>query len=197
MARGNGVRVVTHDDRDRWDTRHMAADDADPAPSEFLVEFAAQLPTTGRALDLACGRGRNAVWLARRGLTVDAIDISSIALAKTMTLATRHGVANRVRTIEHDLAAGLPRVDGEYDVVMCLHFRQPDLWPRMRELVALGGMLLIETLARHPSNLDVNPDFLGERDELLAAADGLAIELHGRAAAGKRVVDRLFARRVR
>jgi 2-polyprenyl-3-methyl-5-hydroxy-6-metoxy-1,4-benzoquinol methylase len=188
---------MTPTDRDRWDTRHMAADDADPPPSEFLVEFAAQLPTTGRALDVACGRGRNAVWLARRGLMVDAVDISSIALAKARTLATRHGVADRVRTIEHDLANGLPALDGVYDVVMCLHFRQPSLWPRMREFVAPGGVLLIETLARHPSNLDVSPDFLGERDELLAAADGLDVVFHGRATAARRAADRLFAKRVR
>jgi 2-polyprenyl-3-methyl-5-hydroxy-6-metoxy-1,4-benzoquinol methylase len=186
---------VTDTDRDRWDTRHMAADDADPAPSEFLVEHAAQLPSAGRALDVACGRGRNAVWLARRGLKVDAVDISSIALAKAMSLATRHGVADRVRTIEHDLAKGLPSLNGAYDVVMCLHFRQPALWPRMRELVAPGGVLLIETLARHPSNLDVNPDFLGERDELLAAAGDLDVVFHGRATAAKRAADRLFARR--
>jgi len=173
----------------------MAADDADPAPSEFLVEFAAQLPKTGRALDVACGRGRNAVWLARRGLTVDAVDISSIALAKAMSLAARHGVADRVRTIEQDLADGLPPLGGTYDVVMCLHFRQLSLWPRLRELVAPGGVLMIETLARHPSNLDVSPDFLGERDELLAAAGDLDVVFHGRATTGKRASDRLFARR--
>ena len=182
-------------DRDRWDTRHMAADEADPPPSEFLVEYASHLPTTGRALDVACGRGRNAVWLARRGLTVDAVDISSIALAKAMSLATRHGVAKRVRTIESDLAGGMPPLDGAFDIVMCLHFRQPSLWPRMRELVAPGGVLLIETLARHPSNLDVSPDFLGERDELLAAAGDLDVVFHGRATTGKRASDRLFARR--
>jgi hypothetical protein len=78
---------------------------------------------------------------------------------------------------------------------MCLHFRRPDLWPAMRRLVAPGGVLLIETLARHPSNLDVNPNFLGERDELVAAAGDLVVEIHGRATAGKRATDRLLARR--
>jgi len=181
-------------DRDRWDARHMAADDADPAPSEFLVESASRLPTTGRALDLACGRGRNAVWLARRGFTVDAVDVSTIALAKATTLATRHGVADRLHTIEHDLSDGLPPLDGKYDVVAVLHFREPALWPSLAGLLAPGGVLLIEVLARDASNLDVNPDFLGERDELLAAAGGLVVEVHGRATVGKRAVDRLFAR---
>jgi len=173
---------MTPSDRDRWDARHMAADDVDPAPSEFLVEFAAKLPATGRALDLACGRGRNAVWLARRGFDVDAVDVSTIALAKAMSLAGRHGVADRVHTIEAELSTALPPLTGPYDVVMCLHFRSPAIWPAMRELVAPGGVLLIETLARHPSNLDVAPEFLGEPGELLAAAAGLAVEFHGRAA---------------
>ena len=175
----------------------MAADDVDPAPSEFLVEYAAKLPATGRALDLACGRGRNAVWLARRGFDVDAVDISAIALAKARSLAARHGVADRVHTIEADLNAELPPLTGPYDVVICLHFRAPAIWPGMRELVAPGGVLVIETLARHPSNLDVNPDFLGEPDELAAAAGELVVEFEGRAVTGKRASDRLFARRVR
>lgn len=181
--------------RERWDTRHMAADETDPPPSEVLVELVDLLPRSGVALDLACGRGRNAVWLAQRGLDVDAVDISSIALAKAMSLAARRGVADRVKPIEHDLDAGLPRLRDRYDVVVCLHFRQPKLWPALAPLVAQGGVLIVEVLARDPANLDVNPEFLGERDELLAAARGLEIEFHGRTSVGKRAADRIVARR--
>lgn len=171
----------------------MAADEVDPAPSEFLVETADHLPKTGRALDLACGRGRNAVFLARRGLVADAVDVSTIGLAKARTLAERHGVADRVRTIEHDLVRGLPPLAGTYDVVIVVHFRDPSLWPSLPRLVAPEGLLLVEVLARDASNLDVDPDFLAERDELLAAAAGLVVELRGRASVGKRAVDRLLA----
>lgn len=181
--------------RDRWDDRHMAADDANPTPSAFLVEYEAQLPHAGRVLDVACGRGRNAVWLARRGFRADVVDFSSIALAKAMTLAARHGVADHVRAVEHDLEGGLPRLDGQYDLVLCLHYRDASLWPRLAPLVAPRGALLVEVLARDPTNLDVNPEFLGERDELLAAAGDLEVVFSGRATAGRRVVDRLFARR--
>lgn len=175
----------------------MAADDVDPAPSAFLVETAERLPVSGRALDIACGRGRNAAWLATRGLCVDAIDVSTIGLAKARSLAARRGVADRVRTIERDLTQGLPPLDGPYEVVMCLHYRDPALWPALPALVAPSGVLLVETLARDATNLDLNPDHLSERDELLAAATGLSILFHGRAAAGKRATDRLLARRVR
>ena len=182
-------------DRERWDYRHMAADDADPVPSQFLVEYEARLPGAGRVLDLACGRGRNAVWLARRGFRVDAVDFSSIALAKAMTLAARRGVADRVRTIEHDLESGLPQLDGVYELVLCLHFRHASLWPSLARLVAPQGALLVEVLAHDATNLDVDCEFLGERDELLSAASGLDVEFSGRAQTGKRAVDRLFARR--
>ena len=186
---------MTENARDRWDDRHMAADDAEIRPSEFLVEFEPRLPRAGRVLDLACGRGRNAVWLARRGFRADVVDFSSIALAKAMTLAARHGVADRVRALEHDLEGGLPELEGAYDLVICLHYRDASLWPRLARLVAPQGALLVEVLARDPTNLDVNPDFLGERDELLTAAGDLEVVFSGRAAAGRRAVDRLFARR--
>lgn len=185
------------DDEARWDARHMGADETDPEPSRFLVEIETKLPRGGRALDLACGRGRNATWLAVRGFDVDAVDVSTIGLAKARTLAERRGVAARLHTIAHDLRTGLPAPAPPYDVVLCLHYRQPDLWPQLAPLVAENGLLVLETLARDASNLDITPDHLSERDELLAAASGLAVEFHGRAALGRRATDRLLARRVR
>lgn len=185
------------DDEARWDARHMGADETDPEPSRVLVEFEAKLPRGGRALDLACGRGRNATWLAVRGFDVDAVDVSTIGLAKARTLAERRGVSGRLHTIAHDLRRGLPPLAPPYDVVTCLHYRQPDLWPRLAPLLAEGGVLVLETLARDATNLDVTPDHLSERDELLAAATGLVVEFHGRCAAGRRATDRLLARRVR
>lgn len=173
----------------------MAADDPDPKPSAFLLESDALLPRRGRALDLACGRGRNAVWLAQRGLDVDAVDVSTIGLAKARTLAERRGVADRVRTIEQDLTRGLPPLEEPYDLVSVLHYRDARLWPRLPPLLAPGGLLLVETLARDATNLDVTQDHLSERDELLAAAAGLEVLFHGRAAAGRRATDRLLARR--
>jgi SAM-dependent methyltransferase len=176
----------------------MAADDAETPPSQFLWRVEADLPMRGRALDLACGRGRNSMWLASRGFTVDAVDFSAIALAKANSLAARRGVADAVRTIEHDLRTGLPPLAADaYAVVLLLHYHQPDLWPGMRAAVAPGGVMLVETLAHHPSNLDVDPAFLSERDELLAAAGDFEVVLQGQAMDGQRAVDRLFARRVR
>jgi SAM-dependent methyltransferase len=173
----------------------MGAQDEDPAPSEFLVACERDLPAGGRALDLACGRGRNAVWLAARGFDVVAVDVSTIGLAKARSLAERRSVAGRITTLAHDLAHGLPVFDAPFDVVLCLHFRRTELWPQLASLLAPRGLLLVETLARDAANLDVNPDFLSERDELLAAAQNLDVLLCARGTAGKRATDRLLARR--
>ena len=68
-------------DRRRWDARHAAAEDVVPLPPDVLRGREDLVPTGGRALDVACGRGAVALWLARRGLVVDAVDVSPVALA--------------------------------------------------------------------------------------------------------------------
>jgi len=70
-----------------WDERYAASELVWSAePNRFVAEELADLPT-GRALDLAAGEGRNAIWLARRGWTVTAVDFSQVALDKGRRLA--------------------------------------------------------------------------------------------------------------
>ena len=81
---------MSGDDRVRWDARHAAAAPAGVAPPGVLAgaaELTACFPVSGRALDVACGRGGVAVWLARRGLAVDAVDVSPVGLAAGARLA--------------------------------------------------------------------------------------------------------------
>ena len=66
---------------ERWN-RVYAAADRPPEPARVLAENAHLLPASGTALDLACGLGGNALFLAREGQTVSALDISPVALAK-------------------------------------------------------------------------------------------------------------------
>jgi tellurite methyltransferase len=66
-------------DRERWNARYRE-EAAIPPPSPFLVGLDALLPRTGRALDVAGGPGRHALWLARRGLDVTLADVSDVAL---------------------------------------------------------------------------------------------------------------------
>jgi SAM-dependent methyltransferase len=163
-------------DRLRWDARHAAVGLGTPMPPDGLRGRLGWLPPGGRALDLACGRGSVAVWLARRGFAVDALDVSGAALAsgrdlerRTRDPATRpHDPASReltvresgsdgprvgesrgageVRWVEADLDAGLP-VPGPYDLVVCQRFREPALYPALAEALAPGGLLVLTVLS--------------------------------------------------
>jgi 2-polyprenyl-3-methyl-5-hydroxy-6-metoxy-1,4-benzoquinol methylase len=106
------------------------------------------LPSAGRALDVACGRGGVATWLACRGFTVDAIDISGSALAAAEDLARRHGVGDRVRWWQHDVDTGLPAgCVGPYAVVVCQRFRDPARYPELAARLAPGGLLVVTVLS--------------------------------------------------
>jgi 2-polyprenyl-3-methyl-5-hydroxy-6-metoxy-1,4-benzoquinol methylase len=86
---------VTDNDRRRWDERY--ASQAEPsvnavAPPASFATYTDVFPTVGQAIDLACGQGLGAVWLAIRGLTVLGLDISEVAIARARDLAQRSGV---------------------------------------------------------------------------------------------------------
>ena len=162
-------------DRARWDARHAAAGPPGVAPPGVLAgaaELTACFPVSGRALDVACGRGGIAVWLARRGLEVDAVDVSPVGLAAGARLAAAAGVTGRIRWIAHDLDAGLPTASrGPYDVVVCQLFRDPRRYADLVAALAPGGLLAITVL----SEVDAEPGpFRAPPGELRAALRGLA-----------------------
>src|SRR5271165_7659380 len=93
-------------DAHAWDDRYSAAEllwSADP--NVFVAEEAGRLPP-GRGVDLACGEGRNAIWLAGRRWTVTAVDFSAVALDKGRRLAERAGVT--VHWVNHDVVTWEP-----------------------------------------------------------------------------------------
>lgn len=118
-----------------------------------LAEIAGQLPA-GRALDLGCGEGADAIWLAEHGWTVVAVDISSTALERVRLHAAARGVADRIDTRRSDLEHGLP--DGPFDLVSA-HFLhstvamdRAGILRRAAATVAPGGNLLIVDHAAAP-----------------------------------------------
>jgi len=117
-------------------------------PNDLAAALAGALPSSGRALEIACGEGQLAIWLAGRGMRVDAVDISAAGLAKLTRHAAGGGVADRVRPIEHDLDRGLPVLGGDYQLIACFHFPVLDLLPALKAALAPGGMLLLEVLTR-------------------------------------------------
>jgi 2-polyprenyl-3-methyl-5-hydroxy-6-metoxy-1,4-benzoquinol methylase len=158
------------------------------APASWLIDNADLLPRGGRVLDVACGRGRHALWLAARGFDVHAVDRNPDAVAEVIA------EANRLRLTLHadvvDLETEPPPSLGsqEYDVVIGFNYLHRPLMPALREAVKPGGRIFYETFTTrqaergHPRN----PAFLlrdGELEELMASFTVLRLregEIDGR-----------------
>ena len=169
-------------DKADWDKRYADSDLLwSVEPNRFLVaEIAAHAP--GRALDLAAGEGRNAIWLAELGWSVDAIDFSPVALAKAHGLARSREV--ELTWIEADVERH-PLADLEYDLVIVFYLHLP--WERMRPVlqrasaaVAPRGTLLL--VGHDRSNLEQGhggpkkPDVLYTPDQVAGELPGLLID---------------------
>jgi SAM-dependent methyltransferase len=167
-------------DRERWDARYarLAAVPADEVSAPALLKAHEHLvPSTGRALDIACGRGSGAVWLARRGMDVWGLDISSVAIAQARDLARRCGVEDACRFDVVDLDDGLPP-GPPVDLVLCHRFRDRRLDRAIVDRLAPGGLLAMTAL----SEVGASPGpFRASAGELPAAFAALAVVAAGEA----------------
>jgi SAM-dependent methyltransferase len=131
--------------REDWNRRYAEREFVWTAqPNRFLVAETADLPA-GRALDLACGEGRNAVWLAEHGWQVTAVDFSDVGLATARRLAASRGVA--VEWVLADLLECRPE-RAAFDLVAILYLQLPAerrrvVLERAAEALAPGGTLLV------------------------------------------------------
>ncbi|MFF4622270.1 class I SAM-dependent methyltransferase [Nonomuraea jabiensis] len=129
-----------------WERHYRARRTWDARVNPLLAEAAAPL-RPGAALDLGCGAGGDAIWLARRSWHVTAVDISATAVERVRERARELGIADRVTAEQHDLALSFPA--GRFDLVSAQYFHTP--FPLLRAQVlrtaaqALrpGGLLLI------------------------------------------------------
>lgn len=135
-------------DRRRWDERYAAQGPPPGAdqPPDLLARHADLFPTAGRALDLACGQGAGAVWLARRGLQVWGVDVSPVAIGQAREWARQAGVAERCRFDVVDLDDGLPP-GPPVDVILCHKFRDRRLDRAIIGRLARGGVLAVAALS--------------------------------------------------
>jgi SAM-dependent methyltransferase len=141
-----------------------------------LVDVAGSLPP-GTALDLGCGEGGDAIWLAGRGWRVTAVDVSVTALDRASAHAATAGVADRIDVQRHDLARTFPA--GAFDLICALYLHSPVAFPRDRVLqaaaraVAPSGLLLVvahASVAPWSWNRDPHARF-PTPEEALAALD--------------------------
>ncbi|MEZ4338991.1 MAG: class I SAM-dependent methyltransferase [Sandaracinaceae bacterium] len=161
---------MADEDRTKWDARYEASGSPGSAPA-WLDAWDAVLPRSGRALDVASGTGRLALWARSRGLEVTAIDISKVALDRLREAAPD------VVTVERDLELDprLPR--GPFALITCFRYRQLSLWPSMSAVLAPGGVLVAEVLGVANLERHAHPSrrWLADPGELLEAARGLEI----------------------
>lgn len=167
------------DARDRWNERYAQGGRQwmPETPSEWLVDHAELLIGGGRALDVACGDGRNALYLAHLGYTVDAIDVSDVAIAALRAATASRGLTMTIEPRVVDLERE-PLPPGPYDVIVVTNFLQRDLFEPLQQALAPGGLLVFETLARaHVDELghSFNPAYLVESGELPRAFGRLEV----------------------
>lgn len=175
-------------DRDAWNERYRGSGLVWSAePNRFLVEQVAGL-APGRALDLAAGEGRNAVWLAEQGWDATAVDFSDVAIGKAAEMAAARGVSipTAVADVTGDLAGIVE--PGSFDLVVVAYLQLPaaDRAAATANAVAAlapGGTLLV--IAHDANNLDggyggpQDRSVLATPAEVVELLDGLVIETAG------------------
>lgn len=198
---------MSDSDRDKWNARYRQGAYAERIhPSALVGEyvpdiFAAQSApgAAPRALDVACGAGRNALYLAGLGYRVDALDISAEALARGEQMASERGLT--VSWVEHDLDLGLPRQLRDYHLAVIMRYLDLSLVTAMSERLLPGGYLICEAhlVSDQPVIGPRDPNFRARRGELREAVraldvaeywEGLTQDPDGRRVALARVVAR-------
>lgn len=164
--------------REKWDRVYRGHADAVPPPAQVLAENAHLLPLAGgRALDLACGLGGNALFLARRGFRVDAVDISPVAIETLRSLAEHQGLS--IRAWSEDVCTMVFPTEG-YRVIVVSRFLERSLAHSILRALEPGGLLFYQTFtaAKVSENGPRNPDFLLRDNELLQLFAGLSLRYY-------------------
>jgi len=185
---------MTEADRKRWNERHttrpeMLAD----GPDDLLVLFR-HLLSGGDALDLACGLGQNALWLAEQGYRVDAVDISDVAIDRLRDETARRGL--NVRAIRADLDDYTLPV-AAYDLVIVFYFLDRRIAPNLAAALSPGGLMIYETFnVRHMvGRSGTKPTYFLEIGEMRQLFAELEVIWDSDAATEARTVSSLIARK--
>ena len=186
------------DDKERWDSKHTAEHESgkpaaflrrilktgpweiQPGRAPWSIIPGRDIPTrsscysTGRALDIATGKGRNALFLAEQGFTVDAIDISAVGLQQAQRQAEKQGLT--LNLLQADLAS-FEFPDSAYDLVLNINFLLRSLVPKIKNALRPGGYIIFDTYLIDQQDLGHprNPAYLLNHNELLDLFRGFRI----------------------
>jgi tellurite methyltransferase len=160
--------------RQKWDARYRDSHSNANNAAEVLLQNQPLLPAQGRALDLACGLGGNALFLATRGLEVHAWDISPVAIDILNTTAEQRGVT--IHTQNRDCVARPPET-ASFDLIIVSCFLERNLCPAISAALTPNGLLFYQTYTQTKQSNDgpKNPHFLLAPAELPLLFTGLDI----------------------
>ncbi|MEO6724903.1 MAG: methyltransferase domain-containing protein, partial [Blastocatellia bacterium] len=155
----------------QWDDRYKHGDHTNHDPHPLVVRFASQLEP-GRALDIACGTGRHALYLAERGWQVTAVDSSKVAIEILLERARQLGVAVDARIADLELGEFVIELNS-YDLIVNCCYLQRDLFPAIKAGVRVGGLVIavIAMVDDDPNVKPMNPEFLLRPGELREECD--------------------------
>lgn len=185
--------------RETWDARYRESGRV-PDPARVLTENLHLLPRQGRALDLACGLGANALLLAERGMLVSAWDLSAVAVERLRAEATRRGLAMDAQA--RDVLARPPEA-ACFDVIVVSHFLDRTLALAIAAALRPLGLLFYQTFIREAvtDTGPANPAYRLGDNELLRLFPGLTVRFYreeghtGDVTAGTRDIAQLVAQR--
>jgi SAM-dependent methyltransferase len=171
-------------DREKWDARYARQNETAYEPSELLQDALSRMRQSRSdllglsVLDLACGGGRNSIWLAEQGFRVDAVDVSAEGLRLGQRRAAQRRAAGpgaadgarpgEIHWLQADLDDGLP-VSGPYDLIVMIRYLDLPLLARAIPLLRPGGVLVVELHMESGGRAVAaprNPDFLISPGEL-------------------------------
>jgi len=184
-----------------WDERFREGEyPQDPDPSPVLQRYIEDIPD-GRALDIATGTGRNAVFLADAGYTVDAVDQSRVGLDITHERARERGVGDRLNPIHADADSYTFPTD-RYELITISFYRIVDRFPDIKEALVPGGYLFVQHHLRSTESTPSGPSddrYRFGANELLHACLDLTVlyydeVTHERSDDKRRANARLLAR---
>jgi len=170
---------VALEDQSRWDRQHAERPGSD-RPSAFLQKILEsegwEIPV-GRALDLACGSGRNALFLAARGFQVDAVDISPVGLEQAAARAGAKSLSISWQRADLQSAA-VPQA--AYDLAVDINYLQRSLIPGLQAALRPGGWIVFETFLIDQQTIGQpkNPAYLLAHNELLHLFRGFRVRCY-------------------
>jgi SAM-dependent methyltransferase len=155
-----------------WDERYAKREHFNDQPHPLITRFVSDL-RSGRALDLACGLGRHAIWLAERGWQVTAVDSSHVAIQ--ILEEQSRGAGLSLNLVAADLERREFVIEREaYDLIVVCNYLQRDLFPSIKAGTRVGGIVVatISMVDNDPNVRPMNPAYLLNPGELRAEFTG-------------------------